>query len=107
MAGIKTLNTDNWEDEVAKSERPVLVDFWAPWCGPCKVMGPIVDSLAIENEGKINVGKLNVDENKNLAAQFGIRGIPTLAVFQDGTEIKRMVGAQSKAQLQKMIDEIV
>ena len=107
MAEVKTLTKDNFEQEVVQAQLPVLVDFWAPWCGPCKVVGPVVDSLAADNEGKLVVGKVNVDENKDLAAQFGIRGIPTLVIFKDGNEVQRMVGAQSKAQLQKAIDQVI
>ncbi|MDD2510681.1 MAG: thioredoxin [Syntrophomonas sp.] len=106
MSDIKVFNQDNWEKEVMQSDLPVLVDFWAPWCGPCKMVGPVVESLAGENTGKISVGKVNVDENQALAARFGIRGIPTLAFFQGGSEVKRIVGAQNKAQLQKAIDEV-
>ena len=98
MAEVKTLTKDNFEQEVVQAQLPVLVDFWAPWCGPCKVVGPVVDSLAADNEGKLVVGKVNVDENNDLAAKFGIRGIPTLVIFKDGNEVQRMVGAQSKAQ---------
>jgi len=101
------LNANNWEQEVMQSELPVLVDFWAPWCGPCKMVGPLVETLAAENAGKINVGKLNVDENKSIAVQYGIRGIPTLAFFKGGSEVKRIVGAQGKEQLQKAIDEVI
>ncbi|MDD2619045.1 MAG: thioredoxin [Syntrophomonadaceae bacterium] len=104
MADVKELNNENWSQEVLKSDIPVLVDFWAPWCGPCKMVGPVVESLAAENIGKIKVGKVNVDENQNLAAQFGIRGIPTLTFFKDGAEVKRVVGAQSKSQLQQVVD---
>ncbi|HBK52868.1 thioredoxin [Syntrophomonas wolfei] len=106
MADIKVFNQDNWDKEVMQSDLPVLVDFWAPWCGPCKMVGPVVESLAAENAGKINIGKVNVDENQDLAARFGIRGIPTLAFFRGGSEVKRIVGAQNKAQLQKAIDEV-
>ena len=106
MAEIKVLNADNWEEEVAKSDRPILVDFWAPWCGPCRMMGPVIDELANENEGKISVGKFNIDDNKDLAVAFGIRGVPTLSFFKDGDEVKRIVGAQNKTHLQKLIDEI-
>lgn len=106
MADVKVFNNENWNQEVLQSDLPVLVDFWAPWCGPCKMLGPVVESLAADNEGKIKVGKVNVDENQSLAAQFGIRGIPTLTFFKGGTEVKRIVGAQNKAQLQKVVDEL-
>jgi len=101
------LNANNWEQEVMQSELPVLVDFWAPWCGPCKMVGPVVETLAAENAGKISVGKLNVDENKSIAVQYGVRGIPTLAFFKGGSEVKRIVGAQGKEQLQKAINEVI
>ena len=104
---VTDLNANNWEQEVMQSELPVLVDFWAPWCGPCKMVGPLVEILAAENAGKINVGKLNVDENKSIAVQYGIRGIPTLAFFKGGSEVKRIVGAQGKEQLQKAIDAVI
>lgn len=106
MAVIE-LNANNWGQEVMQSELPVLVDFWAPWCGPCKMVGPVVETLASENAGKINVGKLNVDENKSIAVQYGVRGIPTLAFFKGGKEVKRIVGAQGKEQLQKAIDMVL
>jgi thioredoxin 1 len=107
MAEVKTLTKDNFDQEVVQSPLPVLVDFWAPWCGPCKMVGPVVESLAADNEGKLVVGKVNVDENKELAAQFGIRGIPTLVIFKEGKEAQRIVGAQGKAQLQKAIDQFI
>ena len=107
MANVKTISTDNFEKEVLQSEQPVLVDFWAPWCGPCKMVGPIVETLADENVGKIVVAKVNVDENQPIAGQFGIRGIPTLLFFKAGKEVKRIVGAQNKNQLQKAIDEVI
>ncbi|MEQ8174559.1 MAG: thioredoxin [Syntrophomonadaceae bacterium] len=107
MAGVNVVGTDNWDAEVIKSDIPVMVDFWAPWCGPCKMVGPVVESLAAENEGKIKVAKVNVDENKDLAIKYGVRGIPTLAFFKDGAEVKRIVGAQGKPQLQQHIDEVL
>ncbi len=107
MANVVTVTDQNFQQEVLESGLPVLVDFWAPWCGPCKMVGPVVESLAADNEGKLVVAKLNVDDNKNIAAQYGIRGIPTLAIFKDGAEVKRIVGAQGKPQLQKVIDEII
>lgn len=107
MSAVLTIDGGNFENEVLKAEKPVLVDFWASWCGPCKMLGPIVDAVAEENTGKIVVGKVNVDENRELAIQFGIRGVPTLIFFKYGKEIKRVVGAQSKAQLQSLIDEVI
>lgn len=106
MANVLNVTDATFKDEVLGAGLPVLVDFWAPWCGPCKMVGPIVETLAAENEGKILVAKLNVDDNKNVATEYGIRGIPTLAFFKDGQEVKRIVGAQGKPQLQKVIDEI-
>lgn len=107
MANVKNVDTNNFTSEVLESNQPVLVDFWAPWCGPCKMVGPIVETLAEENADKLTVAKVNVDENQSLAAQFGVRGIPTLAFFNNGQEVKRVVGAQGKAQLQKIIDEVL
>ncbi len=107
MANVKEISAANFEKEVIQSSQPVLIDFWAPWCGPCKMLGPIVETLADENAGKISVTKLNVDENQSLATQFGVRGIPTLIFFKSGKEVKRIVGAQNKNQLQKTIDEVI
>jgi thioredoxin 1 len=107
MENVKTINVDNFEKEVTQSELPVLIDFWAPWCMPCKMVGPVVETLAGENTAKITVGKINVDDNQSLAAKFGVRSIPTLLFFKDGNEVKRIVGAQGKAQLQTAIDEVI
>ncbi len=107
MSNVKIITGDNFENDVMKAEKPVLVDFWAPWCGPCKMIGPVVEVLADENVQKIEVGKLNVDENPSLAAQFSVRSIPTLLFFKGGQEVKRIVGGQNKSQLQKTIDEVV
>ncbi len=107
MSNVLNLNNENFEKEVGQAELPLLVDFWAPWCGPCKMVGPVVESLAVDNEGKINVAKINVDENQDLAVKFGVRGIPTLIFFKGGAEVKRVVGAQTKVQLQKVIDDLL
>jgi thioredoxin 1 len=107
VTNVINIGADNFDSEVLQAAKPVLVDFWAPWCGPCKMLGPIVDALADEYADRISVGKLNVDENQALAGQFGVRGIPTLIFFKAGQEVKRVVGAQSKAQLQKVIDEVI
>lgn len=106
MSDVKTITADNFDSEVLKAEKPVLVDFWAPWCAPCKMIGPIIDGLAEENAAKLTVAKLNVEENPSLAAQYGVRGIPTLLFFKGGQEVKRIVGGQGKNQLQKTIDEV-
>jgi thioredoxin 1 len=107
MSNIKDINSTNFDKEVLNSELPVLIDFWAPWCGPCRMVGPVVENLAEANQGKIRVAKINVDENQALAMQYGIRSIPTLSFFKGGEEVKRIVGAQGNAQLQKVIDEVI
>jgi len=107
MADVINLNDSNFEKEVVQSGLPVLVDFWAPWCGPCRMVGPIVEELAQDNQGRLQVAKLNVDENQMLSSRFNVRSIPTLVFFKNGQEIKRIVGAQGKAQLQKIVDEIL
>ena len=103
---VKTITKDNFAAEVLQSGKACMVDFWAPWCGPCKMIGPVIDALAEEFSDKINIGKINVDENKELAIEYGIRGIPTLLFFKDGKEIKRVVGAQNKESLVQAINEI-
>lgn len=102
MAVIK-LDVANFEQEVLKSDVPVLVDFWAAWCGPCKAIGPVVEELASAYEGKLKVGKVNVDENKQLASKYGVMGIPTLAIFKSGAEAQRSVGFQGKQQLENFV----
>lgn len=102
MAEI-TLTKDNFEEVVLKSDKPVLVDFWASWCGPCRMVGPVVSQIAEENEGKIVVGKLNVDDEDELSEEYNVSSIPTLVVFKDGKEVNRAVGAMPKASLEKLI----
>ena len=96
----------NFQTEVLESELPVLVDFWAEWCHPCKLVGPIVDELATEYEGKLKVGKVNVDQNQ-VAGNYGIMSIPSLLIFQNGKVVKSMVGAQSKDSFKKEIDSVL
>lgn len=91
-----TFTDSNFDDEVLKSDQPVLVDFWAPWCGPCQMMGPIVDEVAEEMKGKAKVGKLDVDENPTKASEYGIMSIPSLKIFKGGKVVKEFAGVQRK-----------
>ncbi len=102
-----TVNDENFDDEVLRSDIPVLVDFWAEWCGPCKVVGPTVEALASDYQGKVKVAKLNVDDNPEAAGRFGVRSIPTLIVFKDGEAQQAAVGVKPKGQLAKMIDKVL
>ena len=104
MSNTLKITDSNFEADVAKSTLPVLVDFWAEWCGPCRLMGPILDELAPAYAGKLKIGKLNVDESQETPSQFGVMNIPTMIVFKNGKEASRIVGAMSKTDLQKKID---
>ena len=99
-----TITTENFEQEVLKADLPVLVDFWATWCGPCRLVGPIVSEIAEECEGKIKVGKVNVDDEPALAAKFGITGIPTLLAFKNGKLVNQQIGYAPKATLLALFD---
>ncbi|MFT3721913.1 thioredoxin TrxA [Pseudorhodoferax sp.] len=102
---IKNVSDASFEADVLKSGTPVLVDYWAEWCGPCKMIAPILDEVAKNYEGKLQVAKMNVDENRDVPAKFGIRGIPTLMLFKGGELSATKVGAMSKAQLTAFIDQ--
>lgn len=102
-----TFTDADFQKEVLESSQPVIVDFWAPWCGPCKIVSPIIEELAKEYEGKVKVGKLNVDENPQNASKYGIMSIPSILFFKGGQPVKTMVGAQSKENYRKGIEEIL
>ncbi len=104
MADVNELSDANFEAEVLQSTQPVLVDFWAPWCGPCLMVGPVVKELGAENVGSIKVAKMNVDDSPKTAAGYGISSIPTLMIFKDGQVVDRFVGIQPKNRLQDAID---
>lgn len=107
MAGknVVELTESNWKSEVIESDVPVLVDFWAPWCGPCRAVAPVVEQLAQENEGKVKVGKLNVDDARGIAGQYQIRSIPTILLFKGGKVLTQRVGAGTKQDLQALIEK--
>lgn len=109
MAGNNTVTfTDGtWENEVLQSDVPVLVDFWAEWCGPCRQMTPTVDALATEYAGKVKIGKLNVDDNGQTATRYHVRGIPTFLLFKNGQVVEQKVGALGKTDLAKLLDSHV
>ncbi len=102
---IKHVTDATFEADVLQSAQPILVDYWAEWCGPCKMIAPILDEISTTYDGKLKVAKMNVDENRDIPAKFGIRGIPTLMLFKDGQLAATKVGAMSKAQLTAFIDQ--
>ena len=105
MAGTLPEFTDaNFDTEVLKSSTPVLVDFWAPWCGPCRMLAPSIEALSKDYDGKVKIGKLNTDDNGETAAKFGIRSIPTLLIFKDGQVVNQLVGALPKDKIAEQLD---
>ncbi len=102
-----TFTDDNFDEEVIKSQLPVLVDFWGPSCGPCKALAPVIEELAQEIEGKLKIGKLNIEENPQTPGQFGVMSVPTLAFFKEGKVVKTLVGVQGKDSIKKVLEEIM
>lgn len=102
---VHVLNGQNWEQEVLNSQEPVLVDFWASWCAPCLMIAPAIDALATEYKGRVKVGKLDVDQNGEIAGRYGIRSIPTLLVFRNGEVVDQRVGAVPQGQLAELLDQ--
>ncbi len=105
MEKVLELTDKNFDQEVLKSSLPVLVDFWAPWCGPCKMIGPIIDELAEEYKGKANIVKINIDENSETSAEYEIRSIPTILIFKDGYIVESVQGSKAKSELKQLLDK--
>ena len=107
LRNTHTVTDENFENEVIQSDIPVLVDFWAEWCGPCKTIGPTIESLAADYQGEVKVAKLNVDDNPQAASRFGVRSIPTLMVFKDGEAQESVIGIKPKGQLADLIERYI
>jgi thioredoxin 1 len=103
-SNVLELTDANFQNEVLNSSEPVLVDFWAPWCGPCRKLAPMIDELASENAGGVKIGKVNIDNNQSAAQQYGIESIPTLIIFRGGQPVERMVGIPTKSRVQEALD---
>ena len=107
MADLNNVSDDNFQAEVLENEQPVLVDFWAPWCGPCRVVAPVLEEIAAEQADKLRVVKLNVDENQRTAAQFGVLSIPTMILFKNGAPAKTIIGAYPKKKLEAELEPVL
>lgn len=105
MGNVTEFTESNFSQEVLQSSEPVLVDFWAPWCAPCRMIGPVIDELASEYRGAVKIGKVNIDDNPGPAQSYNVMNIPTLLLFKGGEVVERFVGVQPKAKLQKALDE--
>ena len=105
--GVTTLSDSTFDEEIGAAETPILVDFWAEWCGPCKMIAPVLEEIADEHGEKIHIGKLNVDDNPEIARRFEVMSIPTLIVFKDGEPAKRLIGAKGKSQLLSELSEFI
>jgi thioredoxin 1 len=101
VAEVKTLTDESFDKEIGDAATPMIVDFWAPWCGPCRMVGPVIEEIASDHDGKVVVGKLNVDENPATASKFGIMSIPTIILFKGGEPAKKVIGARSKADFER------
>jgi thioredoxin len=106
MANVLEFTDANFGEEVIQSTEPVLVDFWAPWCGPCRMIGPVIDELVADNGGNVKIGKVNIDDNQDIALNLGVTSIPTIMIFKDGEVQERFNGIQSKERLQEAINEV-
>jgi thioredoxin 1 len=103
---LHVINDADFDEQILKASVPALVDFWAAWCGPCRAVGPVVEELATEYAGKVKVAKLNVDDNKETPARYGVRGIPTLILFKDGQVVDQIVGAVPKGRIKELLDKV-
>ena len=104
---VNEFTDENFDVDVAKSELPVLIDFWAAWCGPCKAIAPVIDEIAVEYEGKIKVGKVDVDKNQNTAMKYGVRSIPTLLIMKSGEVVNQIVGAVPKENITDILNKVI